>query len=70
MKGLYLANRYKRGLFNILGSVYKFLFSTLNDTDREKVQNQLNTLSNNIIQTNELNHIINKVNTQILEINK
>lgn len=40
--------RQKRGLFNFVGNAYKYLFGTMDDTDREDITNHLNTVDSNI----------------------
>lgn len=58
-------NRNKRGLFNVVGSLYKFLFGTLDDNDRVEFEKNINNLSLNIVQINEINDIINIINNDM-----
>lgn len=53
-------NRQKRGLFNIVGTGLQFLFGTMDDRDRQDIEEHLK-----IIETNDHNEILN-LNKQII----
>lgn len=55
-------NRQKRGLLNIVGSAFKYLFGTLDENDRVEIQNNLETAAQNSINVHELNDVIQLVN--------
>lgn len=55
-------SRQKRGLINAVGSMFKFLFGTLDDDDRVKFQGQLENMGKNSIQLHEMNNVINQIN--------
>lgn len=65
MNGIKIAKRSKRGLVNFMGTVYKYLFGTLDQADREELEQQINNISENSIQISELNHVIDAINEGI-----
>jgi len=69
MNGIRLTKRNKRGLFNFVGSTYKYLFGTLDEDDRQHIEQQINTLAQSTIQVSNLNHIIDSLNDGIKMIN-
>lgn len=54
-----LPHRHRRGLFNFIGTAHKWLYGTMDNNDREEVENHLN-----IIDINNHN-IIGSVNQQV-----
>ena len=38
MNGIKIINRHKRGLVNAMGSMYKYLFGTLDQDDKEELE--------------------------------
>jgi len=69
MSGIRLTKRNKRGLFNFVGSAHKYLFGTLDEDDRQQIEQQINTLAQSTIQVSNLNHIIDNLNEGIKMIN-
>lgn len=61
---LHQGNRQKRGLLNVVGSAYKYLFGTLDENDRVEFQKNLEAVAQNSIKLHELNDIIEQVNTE------
>lgn len=55
MNGIRLTKCSKRGLVNIIDTTYKYLFGTL---DKEELELKIHNLSENSVQTNELNEVI------------
>lgn len=58
----YKQNRQKRGLFDIIGSSFKFLFGTLDENDRVKINEKIDLIAENSVQLHKLNDVINFVN--------
>lgn len=56
-------NRQKRGLLNIVGTAYKYLFGTLDENDRVEIQNNLETVAQNSVKVHELNDVIQLANS-------
>lgn len=48
LKSITPINRQKRGLINIVGNAYKYLFGTMDNTDQEDITNHFNTVDTNI----------------------
>ena len=46
-----MANRYKRGLFNIIGSGMKYLFGTMSANDTNEISNEIDNIYKRISQT-------------------
>jgi hypothetical protein len=65
MNGIRIAKRSKRGLANFMGTIYKYLFGTLDQEDKEELQQQIGEISKNNIQISELNHVIDAINKGI-----
>jgi len=62
INGITIAKRSKRGLFNI-GTVYKYLFETLDQDDKDEMEQKIN-------KNTDLNMIIDVINNGIEIINK
>lgn len=69
MNGIRIIKRNKRGLINIIGTAYKYLFGTLDQNDKEELEQKIYDLSQHSIQINELNEVIEVVNRGIEVIN-
>jgi len=67
MNGLRIVRRTKRGLVNFMGTIYKYLFGTLDQEDKEELQQQIADISKNNVQISELNHVIEVIN-QVIEL--
>jgi len=65
MNGIRIAKRNKRGLINFMGTFYKYLFGTLDQEDKAELESKINNLSENSVQANELNQIIDVINRGI-----
>lgn len=61
-------NRQKRGLFNKIGSAYKYLFGTLDDNDRVEIQKHLEALGTNSVKLHELNDVMQLINKEMQKI--
>lgn len=70
MNGIKIAQRNKRGLANFVGTFYKYLFGTLDQQDREELESKIDNLSENSIQINELNKVIDAINKGIETVNR
>jgi len=70
MNELKIVRRNKRGLANFVGTAYKYLFGTLDNNDKEELEEKINVIAQNSEQVNELNTIIDPVNKGINIINK
>jgi len=55
-------NRQKRGLFDIIGSSFKFLFGTLDENDRVQINKKIDIIAENSIQLHKLNDVVKFVN--------
>lgn len=62
---LHQTNRQKRGLINIVGSAFKYLFGTLDNNDRTKIEKQLESVATSSINLHEINDIIQLINSNI-----
>jgi len=62
LAGIALRHRNKRGLINIVGSVFKYLFGTLDENDRVDIQRKLETNAHNSVNLHELNDAIQLIN--------
>lgn len=69
MNGIHITKRIKRGLFNFVGSTYKYLFGTLDEDDRQNIEQQISSLSQSTVQISSLNHVIDNLNNGIEMIN-
>jgi len=65
MNGLKIVRRNKRGLANFVRTAYKYLFGTLDNNDKEELEEKINVIAQNSVQINELNYIIDTVNKGI-----
>lgn len=70
IEGLKLHNRNKRGIFNFVGTTYKYLFGILNEDDKEELEQKLADVKNTMLRSNELNKVINQVNDKLQEAKK
>jgi len=70
IKGITIAKRSKRGLFNIVGTVYKNLFGTLDQDDKDGMEQKISNLVDTSVQNTDLNMIIDVINNGIEIINK
>jgi len=70
INGITIAKRSKRGLFNIVGTVYKYLFGTLDQDDKDDMEQKINNLVDTSVQNTDLNMIIDVINNGIEIINK
>jgi len=69
INGIKIAKRSKRGLFNIIGSVFKYLFRALDQDDKDEMKQKITNLEGKAQNTN-LNMIIDVINNGIEVINK
>uniref|UniRef100_V9H1L4 Envelope protein n=2 Tax=Drosophila ananassae TaxID=7217 RepID=V9H1L4_DROAN len=67
---LHKERRQKRGLFNFVGSAFKFLFGTLDDNDRIQFEEKLNSEAENSIKIHEFNEVMQFVNDGLQRIKK
>jgi len=67
INGITIAKRSKRGLFNIVGKVYKYLLGTLDQEDKDKMEQKINNTS---VQNTDLNMIIDVINNGVEITNK
>jgi len=44
MNGIRIVKRSKRGLVNLMGTIYKYLFGTLDQENKEELQQQIKSL--------------------------
>lgn len=58
-------NRQKRRLINIIGSAYKYLFGTLDNNDRTKIEKQLESVATSSINLHEINDVMQLINSNI-----
>lgn len=58
MNGIRIAKRSKRGLANFMESFYKYLFGTLDQEDKEELQQKISDISKNNVQVSELKHYL------------
>lgn len=58
-----IPHRQKRGLFNFVGTIHKWLYGTMNEDDREEIESHLKTIDINS------HNIIENINQQV-KINK
>lgn len=65
---LHQTNRQKRGLINIMGSAFKYLFGTLDNNDRIQIHNQLESATKNSINIHEMSDIIQLINSNMQKI--
>lgn len=65
---LHQTNRQKRGLINIMGSAFKYLFGTLDNNDRIQIHNQLESVTKNSINIHEMSDIIQLINSNMQKI--
>jgi len=70
INGITIAKRSKRGLFNIAGTVYKNLFGTLDQDDKDEMEHKINNLVDTSVQNTYLNMIIDVINNGIEIIDK
>jgi len=70
INGITIAKRSKRGLFNIVGTVYKYLFRTLDQDDKYEMEQKINNLVDTRVQNIDLNMIIDVINNGIEIFNK
>jgi len=70
INGLKIVRRNKRGLAFFVGTAYKYLFVTLDNNDKEELEEKIKVIAQNSVQVNELNNIIDSVNKGIDIINK
>lgn len=69
INGIQIVRRSKRGLVNAMGTVYKYLFGTLDNDDKEELEDKIKNLAENSIQANELNYIIDAINKGLETVN-
>jgi len=62
LAGITLKHRNKRGLINIVGSGFKYLFGTLDENDRVEIQKKLEINVHNSVKLHELNDAIRLIN--------
>jgi len=65
-----IVRRNKLGLANFVGTAYKYLFGTLDNNDKEELEEKINVIAQNSVQIIELNNINDTVNKGIDIINK
>jgi len=70
INGLKIVRRNKSGLANFIRTAYKYLFGTLDNNDKEELEEKISVIAQNSVQVNELNNIIDSVNKGIDIINK
>ncbi|OIC16910.1 hypothetical protein A7M48_19895 [Acinetobacter baumannii] len=70
INGLRIISRSKRGLLNVVGKAYKYLFGTLDEDDREELEEKINNMSEDSVKTHDLNTILDVINSGIDIINK
>jgi len=70
INGITIAKRSKRGLFNIVGTVYKYLFGTLDQDDKDEMEQKINNLVDTSVQNTDSNMIIDVISNGIEIVNK
>jgi len=65
INGITIAKHSKRGVFNILGTVYKYLFGTLDQDDKNEMEQKINKLVDTSVQNTDLNMVIDVINNGI-----
>lgn len=70
INGLRIISRSKRGLLNVVGKAYKYLFGALDEDDREELEEKINNMSEDSVKTHDLNTILDVINSGIDIINK
>jgi len=70
INGITIAKRSKRGLLNIVGTVYKYLFGTLDQDDKDEMEQKINNLVDTSVQNTDSNMIIDVISNGIEIVNK